>query len=562
MAAEADADRIEIVGEAAPEPSRMATIVGEVVGSFLLSFLGIGIGAAAFVYGNQEDVTWFGDIWPTSFGWALCIALGIYCTASLSGAHFNPAVTLALAATGRHPWNQVPRYIVCQIIGWFIGAAAVWLLFSSNIKEIADAQGISYGDPGSESIGSVLTTYVPNPGVFGTGAAGVDLVPIPIGFLGEVLGTAVLVLVILSLLETRHANAPASWFFPLIVGATVGLLIMMLAGLSQASFNPARDFGPRLMLLVAGFGDTAIPGPRDGLALMVTTIGPICGGLVGAFFHDYVMRPLIPGVTPEPLLTEPGQLAREPVRIGATSLLGHAPTLPPALAAGNGAGAVDIDLVMLDVGGTMYDDDCFAQALLRASRELAGSRFDETDFWHVYDQCRQEQTAIREALANRFLGGESKRLSDRAEAIVEYRPESLYPDVRPTLELLASRYKLGVASQNDPIIEALRRDGLTPYFSVIATPSRSGFNKTDPRFWEWALSQAEVGPDRAVHVGNRLDSDVRPTKGLGMRAIWLLRGESPPSPTVEQLSEPDAIVTSFSGVPNALAGMASSRVAV
>jgi glycerol uptake facilitator protein len=152
----ADGERI-LIEEQAPEPSTAAQVVGEVVGSFLLSCLGLGIGVAAFVSANQgavENVTWFGDIWPTSFGWALCIALGIYCTATLSGAHFNPAVTIALAATGRHPWGQVPRYIACQLVGWFIGAAVVVALWGSNIKRIADAQGVSYGEPGSESFGS------------------------------------------------------------------------------------------------------------------------------------------------------------------------------------------------------------------------------------------------------------------------------------------------------------------------------------------------------------------------------------------------------------------------
>src|SRR5918999_79469 len=561
MAAEAGpAERIELREEAAPEPSTVATVVGEVVGSFLISFLGLGIGAAAAVYGGQDDVTWFGDIWPTAFGWALCIALAIYATASLSGAHFNPAVTIALAATGRHPWSQVPRYIASQLVGWFAGAALVVALFGSNIKRLADDAGIKFGDPGSESFASILTTYVPNPGVFGTESAAFEAVPIGIGFVGEVVATAILLFVILSLLETRHVNAPAGWFFPLIVGATVGLLIMVFAGFSQTSLNPARDVGPRFMLLLWGFGDVAFPGPRDGLALMVTTLGPITGGLLGVFFHDYVMPPQIPGVEPEPALTQPGQLAREPVRLEATSLLGHAPALPPALA-GNG-GAYDIDLVILDLGGTIYDDDCMAQALLRATRELAGSRFNEQEFWHIYDGARQEQTGLQAALADRFLGGDSKRLSDRAEAILDYRPDSIYPDVRPTLELLAARYKLGVASNENPGAEALRRDGLAHYFSVIATPSRAGANKTDPSFWEWALEQAGVAPDRAVHVGNRLDSDIRPTKQIGMRSVWLLRGESPPSPTVEQLSEPDAIVTSFSGVTNALAGMATSRVAV
>jgi MIP family channel proteins len=563
MAAVALQDERVFIEEAPPEPSTAARIVGEVVGSWTL---GLGIGAAAFVFANQgavEDVTWFGDIWPTSFGWAITIALGIYCTASLSGAHFNPAVTLALAATGRHPWRQVPRYIACQIVGWFLGAATVVALFGSNIKRIADAQGISYGDPGSASIGSVLTTYVPNPGVFGTGAAGRDLVPIGIGFGAEILGTAILLLVILSLLETRHANAPASWFFPLIVGATIGLLIMFLAGLTQACFNPARDLGPRLMLVVMGFGEEAIPGPRDGAAMAVTIVGPIIGAVLGAFFHDKAMAPLIPGAVPPPEHRERvglDTLAREPVlHETSTSLLGHAPAMPAALTGGDGRGTEGIDLVMLDVGGTIYDDDCFAQALLRATRELAGGRFDEHAFWHLYDEARQHQSPLREALAHRF-GIDSGQLSDRAESIVEYTPSALYPDVKPTLDLLATRYKLGVASQNDPTTEALRRDGLLEYFSVIATPSTAGANKTDARMWKWALDQAGVHAGRAVNVGNRLDSDIRPAKGVGMRSIWLLRGEAPPSPTIEQLTEPDAVVTSFSGVPNALAGMADVRV--
>jgi glycerol uptake facilitator protein len=100
------------------------------------------------------------------------------------------------------------------------------------------------------------------------------------GLAGEVLGTAILLLVILSLLETRHVNAPSAWFFPLIVGATIGLLIMFIAPISQASFNPARDLGPRIMLLLVGFGSVAFPGPNHGLSLIATTIGPIIGGIM------------------------------------------------------------------------------------------------------------------------------------------------------------------------------------------------------------------------------------------------------------------------------------------
>jgi MIP family channel proteins len=547
------------------EPSTVATIVGEIVGSFLLAVFGIGAGVAAFVYGGQKGVSWFADIWPTSFVWAMSIALAIYCTASLSGAHFNPAVTLALAATGRHPWKQVPRYIVCQLIGWFLGAAVVVALFGHNLKAVANSLHITYGGPGSQLIGSVLTTYVPNPGVFGTGARGLHLVPIWTGFLAEGLGTALLIVVIFSLLETRNANAPSAWFFPLIVGATVGLLIMMLAGLTQASFNPARDLGPRLMLLVMGFGGHAFPGPRDGLALAVTVVGPLIGGVVGAFFFDKVMRPHIPGVTLVPEITSPGQMARGDAG-HAHTMHGHAPVLPASLLARrngnrhrNGEVDDDIDLIMLDMGGTIYDDDNTAQANFAAARELAGAGFDAQEFWRIYDESRQEQTSMQRALADRFLGGDVSRQRDATERNLEFRPETLYPDVRATLEVLATRYKLGVASNNNPIQSALHRDGLLDYFTVVATPETAGADKTDPAYWRWVLEQAGVSCGRAVHVGNRLDSDIRPVKQLGIRTVWMLRGEAPPAPTREQLSEPDAVVTNFLGLPTALAALSRSR---
>lgn len=99
-----------------PEPTTKSIIIGEVVGCFLLSVLGLGIGVSATLWG-APGAPWFADIWPTAAGWALVIALGIYVTATLSGAHFNPAVTITMAVTGRHPWRLVPLYILCQLIG-------------------------------------------------------------------------------------------------------------------------------------------------------------------------------------------------------------------------------------------------------------------------------------------------------------------------------------------------------------------------------------------------------------------------------------------------------------
>jgi putative hydrolase of the HAD superfamily len=212
-------------------------------------------------------------------------------------------------------------------------------------------------------------------------------------------------------------------------------------------------------------------------------------------------------------------------------------------------------MIIFDVGGSLYDDDAFAQALLRATRELAGRRFDEREYWELYHECRQSQADLRMAMAQRF-GVDRAQLHERAGNYLRYSASQLYPEVKTTLRSLAGRYKLGVvANQDEAVLEALRRDGLLELFDVVALAKAAGAMKPDPRIWHYALQQAGVSADRAVHVGNRLDSDVRPAKGLGMRTIWLVRGEAPSSPTVEQLSEADAVVTNLADVPGVVAGM-------
>ena len=124
-----------------PQPTTRSIILGEVVGSFLLSFLGIGIGVSATLW-SAPGSPWFADIWPTAWGWAMTIALGIYVTATLSGAHFNPAVTIALAVTGRHPWRSVPLYIGCQIVGWFLGAAALMAILVATFSTLQPAKAL------------------------------------------------------------------------------------------------------------------------------------------------------------------------------------------------------------------------------------------------------------------------------------------------------------------------------------------------------------------------------------------------------------------------------------
>ena len=270
-------DEIFEVGTAAEiKPSMPSMIVGEILGSFLISFIGLGIGLTATVWSSPTS-SYFADIWPTAFIWAFTIGMAIYVGGPLSGAHYNPAVTLAMAATRRHPWRLVPLYIGCQLVGWFVGAAALMAIF----RPAMEAKAIEWGvDFHSERVGSLLTTYAPNPGFAGT--VGYDNFSFWIGFAAEALGTAFLLLFILST-GAISGSRPPDWAGGIIIGFAIGLLIIFFAPLSQACFNPARDLGPRLMLLLMGFGEHGFPG--TGVfqwSVLSTTLGPIVGAVSSA----------------------------------------------------------------------------------------------------------------------------------------------------------------------------------------------------------------------------------------------------------------------------------------
>lgn len=225
--------------------------------------------------------------------------------------------------------------------------------------------------------------------------------------------------------------------------------------------------------------------------------------------------------------------------------------------------AEPIDLVLLDVGGPIYDDIAYRDALLRAAQELAeqdGRTIEEAEFQRVYDEHRQQQAgSLRSKIAHRFLTPEHRQsLSDLAHRYWEYPPACLFDDVLPVLRKLAAVYRIAlVANQRTEVVEALRRDGIAEHVDIWALSESLGVEKPDPRIFRHALQEAGVDAARAVHVGNRLDSDVRGAKGVGLRTVWVLRGEAPPNPTPEQIAEPDLAVPSLAELPEALERLAS-----
>lgn len=213
-----------------------------------------------------------------------------------------------------------------------------------------------------------------------------------------------------------------------------------------------------------------------------------------------------------------------------------------------------LEIVFLDVGGPIYDDAWYARALLAALRGLGGD-VAEPDFWAEVDRCRREQAGMTRPIVRRFLGPEADpaEVSALAERHWRYPPEALYDDVLPTLAALARTRRLGLlANQPAATRAALERDGVAPYIDVWVISDEAGVAKPDPRIFAQAVREAGCRPDQAVFVGNRLDNDLRPAKAVGLRTVWLLRGEAPPEPTAEQLDEPDAVIATLAELPAAL----------
>ncbi|ORY45159.1 putative glycerol uptake facilitator protein [Rhizoclosmatium globosum] len=223
----------------------------------------------------------------------LGVTLAIYCTGYISGAHLNPAVTIALAAWASFPWSNVVGYIAAQFIGALCAAGLNYGLYSSTVSRYEELNGIVRGSPGSERTAMIFGEYFPNPAsyIIPAGASPEILATLQahvtpgLAFASECVGTAILMLIILCLIDKKNASISPP-LIPLFIGATVFAIVAVLAPISQAGLNPTRDFAPRLVALAAGWGKIAIPGPQNGFWVYI--VGPIVGAQVGAAFH-YVL---------------------------------------------------------------------------------------------------------------------------------------------------------------------------------------------------------------------------------------------------------------------------------
>jgi glycerol uptake facilitator protein len=251
--------------------------VGEFCGTFLLVFFGCGSVCAATTTGAQVGV------FQVAIVWGLGIATAIYLCGSLSGAHLNPAVTFSMAMWSDFPWRRVLPYWAMQFLGAFCAAAVLYFVFGDAIRTYEKANGIVRGQTGSEATAMVFGEFYPNPGGQPLTAEARERMSPFAAFGAEVIGTAVLLLVILCVTDEQNKSRPQI-LTAATIGLTVTLLISLLGPLTMACFNPARDLAPRLFSSLAGW--KAIPFRVNGMGwFTVYVVAPLLGGWLGGAMY-------------------------------------------------------------------------------------------------------------------------------------------------------------------------------------------------------------------------------------------------------------------------------------
>jgi glycerol uptake facilitator protein len=257
--------------------------LAEALGTFILVFFGVGAVQVAVLTGALSG------LWQVAIVWALGVALGIYVAAPVSGAHLNPAITVAMTAFRGFPPARILPYVMAQVAGAFLAAAVLYVFFAPALEAFETAAHIVRGAPDSERAAMVFGEYFPNPAVVGVSPEAWARVSEWRAMLAEGFGTAILALSIFAVTEAGNHARPRAGLTAPCIGLTVSMVIMVIAPLTQAGLNPARDFGPRLFAWLIGYGSVALPGPRGG-CFSVYILAPILGALAGAACYQYVIR--------------------------------------------------------------------------------------------------------------------------------------------------------------------------------------------------------------------------------------------------------------------------------
>ncbi|MFC4004163.1 MIP/aquaporin family protein [Prauserella oleivorans] len=274
-------------------------LMAEFLGTAILILLGCGSVAVALagLPGSGRQTADFGPAnWLIiAFGWGLAVVFAVYAAGGVSGAHINPAVTLAMAVRRGFPWVKVVPYWIAQVVGAFAGAAVVYAVYYDAINAFLTEAGTPKS--GDVPTFSIFATFPAE--YFGSGIWG--------PLVDQIVGTAILVMLVAALIDSRN-QAPQSNFGPWAVGFVVVAIGLSFGTNAGYAINPARDFGPRMLAYIAGWGEAALPGNGEWFSnyWWIPIAGPLVGGVVGILIYDFFIgqvltaRETLTGVTPPP----------------------------------------------------------------------------------------------------------------------------------------------------------------------------------------------------------------------------------------------------------------------
>jgi glycerol uptake facilitator protein len=253
-----------------------AELFAEFLGTFTLIVFGCGVVAHAVLRNAVGDPApppgFFGNFTTINFAWGFGVVMGIYVAGGISGAHINPAVTVALALRRGFPWAKVGPYIVAQFLGAFVAALLIRWNFYEWFNQV---------DPGKTFATQGVYSTSPGPGLSVLG-----------GLRSEIFGTMMLVMLVLAITDARN-NAPLANLAPFIIGLLVVAIGMSLGATSGYAINPARDFGPRVASWITGWS-TAMKAPSGAVYFWVPIIGPLIGGAIGGYVYDLLIGRFLP----------------------------------------------------------------------------------------------------------------------------------------------------------------------------------------------------------------------------------------------------------------------------
>jgi len=286
------------------QQSTVGELGAEFLGTFIILAFGIGVVAMVVAALNQsgrgpEPFVAQADWVMIVFGWGFAVTFGVYVAGGVSGAHLNPAVTLAQALYRGFPWRKVLPYIGAQTLGAFVAAAMVYFNYHAAIDSFEGAHHITRGALNSVPTYSIFATF---PARYYHSWVG--------PFVDEVIGTALLVGIIFAVIDEYNAPVKAN-LAPLLIGFIIAAIGLSYGANSGYAINPARDFGPRLFAWLAGWKSIALPGNYGNVNdyFWIPIVAPMLGAVIGGVVYDTLIRKVLiaRGVKPDTEIVEAGE---------------------------------------------------------------------------------------------------------------------------------------------------------------------------------------------------------------------------------------------------------------